>query len=130
VGGGEWVRGSAVRKIYCTVLTAVNFSYHSVPTERLNSTDTVARSQQAFTATTSKKHGHLGTFHGHQIFLSQPHSQPYFWFHFLPHFCTQILLFRYWFFAVRDEIGHGSVKCSIVCRAQVQKNFNYSASKV
>jgi hypothetical protein len=40
-----------------------------VLTTRLNSTDSVARSLQAFAATRSKKHGHLGTFHGHQIFF-------------------------------------------------------------
>ncbi len=40
-----------------------------VLTTRLNSTDTVARSMQAFAATRSKKHGHLGTFHGHYIFF-------------------------------------------------------------
>ena len=28
----------------------------------------VARSQQAITATSAQNHGHLGTFHGHQIF--------------------------------------------------------------
>jgi hypothetical protein len=26
----------------------------------------------------------LGTFQGHKIFLSLPHSLPYFWLHFLP----------------------------------------------
>ena len=28
----------------------------------------VARSRQAFTATSAQNHSHLGTFHGHQIF--------------------------------------------------------------
>ena len=30
--------------------------------------DRVARSTEAFTATSTKNHGHFGTFHGHQIF--------------------------------------------------------------
>ena len=38
------------------------------PTSCERGPDRVARSRQAFTATSAQNHGHLGTFHGHHIF--------------------------------------------------------------
>jgi hypothetical protein len=42
-------------------------------TEEEGAASSVARSLQEFTAIPSKNHGHLGTFHGHQIFFYHCH---------------------------------------------------------
>jgi hypothetical protein len=60
----------------------------------------VARSLQAFTATSGKNHGHLGIFHGHQIFFITATFSAIF-LYFLPLLlidpaATGVLLLRLW----------------------------------
>jgi hypothetical protein len=53
-------------------------------TEEEGAASSIARSLQEFTATPSKNHGNLGTFHGNQILYHCHIHSPYFWLHFLP----------------------------------------------